>query len=115
MKEMGVPLTYVETMFAVPKKRLAWIRRDDFERDFEGFIPQLQNLAGIKCDRHGTAEQKASSEPTFNALSEERTAERSGDAALDKDRLVACERALQVELASRAHVEAPAIREGKRP
>ena len=115
MKQMGVPLAYVETMFAVPKKRIAWIKRDDFERDFEGFIPQLHNLAVTKCDRHGSAEQKTSSEPTFNAHSEERTAERSGDAALDKDRLVACERALQAELASRAHVEALEIREGKRP
>ena len=117
MKEMGVPLTYVEDMFAVPKKRLSWIENEDFERDFEGFIPQLRNLADTRCERRVNPEHKVSSEPTFNAIAEGGTAQSPKDTALVKNAagVPLCERALQAELASRAHIEALEIRDGKIP
>ena len=44
LKMMDVPAKYAEDMFSVPKGKIQWIRNDEFEADFAGFIPTLERL-----------------------------------------------------------------------
>jgi hypothetical protein len=47
--KMDVPEKYVENMFSTPKAKLLWIRNDEFNQDFEGFIPRLKQWAQTEC------------------------------------------------------------------
>jgi len=38
LKLMGVPSKYAEDMYSVPKDRIRWIRYDEFQTDFNGFV-----------------------------------------------------------------------------
>jgi hypothetical protein len=40
LKLMGVPSKYAEDMYSVPKGRIRWIRYDEFQADFSGFISE---------------------------------------------------------------------------
>jgi hypothetical protein len=40
LKLMGVPSKYAEEMYSVPKGRIRWIRYDEFQADFSGFISE---------------------------------------------------------------------------
>jgi hypothetical protein len=48
-KIMDVPAKYIEEIYSVPKNRIRWIRNDEFESDFAGFIPDLKALVRAKC------------------------------------------------------------------
>jgi hypothetical protein len=48
LKEMGVPANYAEKMFSVGRDDVRWISNDDFEADFQGFIPELKDWADAK-------------------------------------------------------------------
>ena len=50
LKEMGVPAKYGDLMFSIPKDQLRFIREDDFETDFEGYIPELRDWLDAKCN-----------------------------------------------------------------
>jgi hypothetical protein len=46
---MDVPTKYTEEVNAVPKTRMRWIRNDEFQSDFGGFIPALRAAVKAKC------------------------------------------------------------------
>ena len=46
---MDVPEKYLENMFSTPKGKILWIRNDEFEEDFDGFIPRLKQWAQSQC------------------------------------------------------------------
>jgi hypothetical protein len=50
LKAMGVPAKYAENMYSVPFKNARWIRYDEFEADFDGFIPELGQLVKAECN-----------------------------------------------------------------
>jgi hypothetical protein len=43
LKLMGVPSKYAENMYSVPKGKILWIRYDEFQTDFEGFISESKH------------------------------------------------------------------------
>src|SRR5262249_6912798 len=49
LKEMGVATKYVDLMFSIAKDHVRWINRDDFEADFQGFIPELSDWVAAQC------------------------------------------------------------------
>jgi hypothetical protein len=56
LKAMGVPSSYLTEMYSIPQPRVRWIRNDEFEKDFAGFIPQLKGAVADYC---GSTELKA--------------------------------------------------------
>jgi len=46
---MDVPIKYTEEVDAVPRTKMRWIRNDEFQSDFAGFIPELRTLVKTKC------------------------------------------------------------------
>jgi len=59
LKEMGIQTKYSDRMFLVPKNEVRWISEDDFEADFKGFIPELQDWIAAKCDTRTDVEKAA--------------------------------------------------------
>jgi hypothetical protein len=51
LKEMGVPAKYTDLMFSIPKDQVRFISEDDFEADFEGYIPELRDWLDAKCNK----------------------------------------------------------------
>ncbi len=43
LKQMGVPSKYAENMYSVPKNKIQWIRYDEFQADFSGFISESRH------------------------------------------------------------------------
>lgn len=58
LKEMGISLEYAKNMYFAPKGSIQWIRNDEFEADFNGFIPELQNRVDAKCDESDAKERQ---------------------------------------------------------
>ena len=82
LKVMDVPAKYAEDMFSVPKGKVQWIRNDEFEADFAGFIPTLRGLVAARCGSGTDLENK------------------NGEASKNQAQLK-CERDVQDELAVR--------------
>ena len=51
-KVMDVPTKYTDEMNSVPRNRIRWIRNDEFQSDFAGFIPALRPLVKTNCENH---------------------------------------------------------------
>jgi hypothetical protein len=51
LRSMGVPSKYVDDMYLEPSGKMQWIRSDEFEADFDGFIPELRTSVDAKCDK----------------------------------------------------------------
>ena len=71
LKFMDVPAKYAEDMYSVPKGMIQWIRSDEFDSDFAGFIPKLRSLVDARCvsnDPKVTAEQSLMERPGRNQL-----------------------------------------------
>jgi hypothetical protein len=49
LRVMEVPAKYAKEMYAAPKNVTQWIRNDEFESDFAGFIPKLRDSVNSKC------------------------------------------------------------------
>src|ERR1700733_7735178 len=58
LKMMDVPAKYAEDMFSVPKSKTQWIRNDEFEADFAGFIPTLRGWVAARCGPGSGVESK---------------------------------------------------------
>ena len=43
LKAMSVPAKYADQMFSVPKDKVQWISRDDYDADLDGVIPELRD------------------------------------------------------------------------
>jgi hypothetical protein len=101
LNEMGVPLKYADSMFAVPPRGVRWIRSDDFERDLAGYIPALKGKVDTICDKRADVEKKI--------LGEESARRQDGlDEQLAKKlkEQADCRRRIQNELAHHARDEA---------
>jgi hypothetical protein len=78
LKDMNVPDKYVDLVFSVPPTETRWINQSEFDSDLRGFIPELKDWVGAKCDLHTSGEiivydvLKTRSPPLENArISEE--------------------------------------------
>ncbi|NEM51382.1 hypothetical protein G3V66_23805 [Escherichia coli] len=50
LKEMGVLAKYADLMFSTPKEQVRFLNDEDFESDFEGYIPELRDWLEAKCN-----------------------------------------------------------------
>jgi hypothetical protein len=93
VKAMGIPANYADEMYSVPKYNIRWIRNDEFERDFDGFVPELRNIVQAMCAPHGSEGKSPDDGRAVN------------------DYATACEQKIQNELASNARSAALRMRE----
>jgi hypothetical protein len=63
LRDMGVPLKYLDEMFSVSKDSVYWISRDEIRADFSGFIPELRDWVDARCDNRSQAERIAWDKP----------------------------------------------------
>jgi hypothetical protein len=61
LKEMGVPEKYSDLMFSIPKDQVRLIHEDEFESDFEGYIPELRVWLEAKCNKMTDVEKVVTS------------------------------------------------------
>ena len=52
LKEMGVSAKYADLMFSIPKDRVRMIDKHDFDSDFKGYIPEIQDWLDAKCPKN---------------------------------------------------------------
>lgn len=74
LKAMSVPARYADQMFSVPKDKVQWISRDDYEADLDGVIPELRDwvdargkalLDDIKTTKRENAATMSTEEKAF--------------------------------------------------
>ncbi len=93
LQAMDVPPKYAEDMYSVPKDMIQWIRQDEFESDFNGFIPGLRTFVDAKCGR-----------PTDQDLeSSESATEKAGHSMSEAQ--LKCQRRIQAQLALSAYTD----------
>jgi hypothetical protein len=119
LRDMGVPSKYGEDMYLEPAGKIQWIRNDEFEADFDGFIPQLRDWANARCEKLTDAEKRIGEELKYKADMGQTTAEEpksESDTMMKKyEEQLTCERKIQDELALRAYKDTPEIQNGKVP
>jgi hypothetical protein len=49
LRVMDVPEKYLDNMFSTPSDKVLLIRNDEFEADFDGFVPRLKQWAEDRC------------------------------------------------------------------
>jgi hypothetical protein len=52
LKEMSVPDKYVDLVFSAAPNEIRLITQSEFDSDLRGFIPELRDWVGAKCDPH---------------------------------------------------------------
>jgi hypothetical protein len=57
LKEMNVSEKYADLMFSISKDQVRVINEDDFEADFEGYIPELRDWLDAKCNNFTDVEK----------------------------------------------------------
>ena len=93
LKFMDVPAKYAEDMYSVPKGMIQWIRSDEFDSDFAGFIPELSSLVDARCVNSNDPKVTAGQSRIEQAPVEKSTQETQAQ----------CERKLQDDVALAAH------------
>ncbi len=108
LKEMGVPAKYADQMFSAPKNEVRWIKNDEFEADFNGFIPGLKDWVDARCDKRTEIEKRIWEEVKDKTNAQLSTAERvMTEVILKKNEgQDKCERDIQSELAIQAYRDA---------
>jgi hypothetical protein len=114
LKVMGVPAHYADDMYAEPPGKIQWIRNDEFETDFQGFIPEEKIWIDARCDNFTAAEDKIWQERDNAAQSE---AERSGIDELTRKRgeQLKCKEEARTEMALKAYEEVQKKPDSARP
>ena len=107
LKAMGIPAKYAEMMYSDPGHRIRWIRNDEFEADLDGFIPQLRDWAGARCDRRSDSEKNDRQTSKSKPVIQQPKSERSTDTlpSANQAQELSCLKQAQVDLALRAHEE----------
>jgi hypothetical protein len=115
LKAMGVPEKYIETMYSEPARRIRWIRNDEFETDFDGFIPQLRDWIGARCDKRDDFEKSNVLMPKFKSVAAKTKSDHSiGTMPMGKyEQELSCLKKAQVDLALRAYDEVMKRRNGQ--
>jgi hypothetical protein len=93
LKFMDVPAKYAEDMYSVPKGMIQWIRSDEFDSDFAGFIPELSSLVDARCVNSNDPKVTAGQSRIERAPVKKSTQETQAQ----------CERKLQDDVALAAH------------
>jgi hypothetical protein len=107
LKVMDVPAKYAEDMYSVPKGKIQWIRNDEFEADFDGFIPDLRDRVNARCDSRTDVEQRNGAGLEYKSQAEQSTMGRSSDTSTKESKAqLKCERNVQDELALHAYGDA---------
>jgi hypothetical protein len=105
LKKMDVPTKYAEDMYSVPKGKIRWVRNDEFEADFGGFIPELRDWVEARCGNSTDVENRNSEGLKYETHTQQSAAERiMRDMSMKKyEAQLDCEKKLQDELALRAY------------
>lgn len=99
LKVMDAPASYVEDMYSTPKETVRWIRNDEFERYFDGFIPELKAIIGAMCASHHDGQRITEQTSDLEHSSDDDS--QASDRAREQ-----CEEHFQTQLATNAHDEA---------
>lgn len=95
LNDMNVQAKYVEDMYSVPRSMIRWIRNDEFQTDFAGFVPQVRDIVEARCmtgiDRTGRGEASGH--------------DRRQVAPLTSPNQLECERKFQDELAHQTYAD----------
>ncbi len=111
---MDVPAKYAEDMYSVPKGKIQWIRNDEFETDFAGFILDLRGWVKTRCDNRTDVEQKNSG--GLNQKVQSAVEPPPSDMSRPQYKAqLNCERQAQDELALRAYSDARKRQNGESP
>jgi hypothetical protein len=115
LKVMDVPAKYAEDMFSVPKGKLQWIRNDEFEADFAGFIPELRDRVEARCGNRTDVDNKNGQALKHNRRVEQSALEQSmRDMTTNAyEEQLNCERGVRDELALHAYCDALRRRNGE--
>jgi hypothetical protein len=105
LKEMGVPTKYADQMFSVPRDGIRWLSKDEFDADFEGFIPELKDWVDARCDKRTDFEKSVSESIKNKFFNQLTAAEKIVTEALIKknEEQNECEIEIRYELALRAY------------
>ena len=105
LKEMSVPPKYADQMFSVPKDAIRWISKEDFDADFDGFVPELKDWVDAQCGKRSDAEKAITKAIEHKAGSELTKAERIMSDALVKkyEEQLACEHDIRDDLILHAY------------
>ena len=60
LRDMDVPDKYVGLIFSTPPNDVRWITQNEFDSDLRGFIPELKDWVGAKCDPYTSREKMIS-------------------------------------------------------
>ena len=58
LREMDIPAKYADQMFSISKDELKWITGDEFDDNFNGFIPGLKDWIDARCDKRTDLEKQ---------------------------------------------------------
>jgi hypothetical protein len=58
LREMSVPSKYADRMFSISGDQMYWINEADFEADFSGNIPELEDWLNAKCNERTDEEKR---------------------------------------------------------
>jgi hypothetical protein len=56
---MNVADKYVDLVFSTPPTEVRWITQDEFDSGLRGFIPELKDWIGAKCDPQTSREKNS--------------------------------------------------------
>ncbi|MGZ5871351.1 MAG: hypothetical protein ACXWKP_04480 [Bradyrhizobium sp.] len=115
LHQMGVPTKYLDAMFAISKDDIRWINHDDFDADFNGFIPELTDWADVRCDHRSNVDKKVWEAVKNKVQSQMTIAEKAMTHALIEKGVerIRCETNVQSELAGSAYKDANDYRTGQ--
>jgi len=104
---MDVPGGYITAMYSVSPGRIQWIRNDQFDADFKGFIPELRDEVDAKCENHTNPAANAEQEILGPIAGEQAPSGGLTSGVLLKQRQTRlhCERDFEVEVALHARQE----------
>lgn len=106
LKVMDAPAQYAAAIFLVPSGRIRWIRNDEFDGDFNGFIPELRDRLSAKCGARVNLANEGEQNRRSGTPGEQETSGRAASALLPEQQAwLSCERDLEVELALHARQE----------
>jgi len=88
---------------------------DDFEADFDGFIPQVRDWVDARCDKRGDIKNNGMQLPKAKTTAEQVNSERSvGTTPMGRHREeLSCQKQAQVDLALGAYEEVIKKRNGQ--
>ena len=66
--EMDVPGKYVDLIYSIPSNEVRWITQNEYESDLQGFIPEMKDWVGTKCNLQTTEQKRMSGGPNAKSI-----------------------------------------------